>query len=526
MSRRWKIILWIGVSAGAAFAAIVAIGAITISRHARDWVAVWLTEQYKSRVDLESFHVSIVYPFVQAQGAGLVLHFHGRQDLPPLIAVNHFTLRASFWGFLGNPRRIEYVHLDGLQLNIPPREQNTSADMSGIRKAMGKFRDIRFGEIVSENATLKILTNKPGKNPLDFDIEHLDLHSPATSGEFVFRATLTNPTPPGEIVSSGTFGPWSGDAPSLTPVSGTYTFDHADLGVFPGIRGILSSKGNYNGPLEKIHVSGTTDTPDFQVTMAGHPVDLTTTFDATVDGVNGDTYLHPVVAHFRKTTLVAQGSVAGIEGRPGKTITLDVTTDQASIQDLLQFAMKEPATMTGPTRLKTKFILTPGPQQIPVRLTLDGSFALNSVHFTNSKIQQQIDNMSKRSLGKPQEVVDPLEPDTADDVKSEMKGNFRLGNGLLTVTGIEYQIPGASVQMNGTYNLGQQILDFHGVVELQARLSQTVTGRKSIFLKILDPFFSKNGKGTVLPIKITGSLDHISYGLDFGHKKETDRAGK
>jgi hypothetical protein len=134
--------------------------------------------------------------------------------------------------------------------------------------------------------------------------------------------------------------------------------------------------------------------------------------------------------------------------------------------------------------------------------------------------------MSKRSLGKPQEVVDPLEPDTADDVKSEMKGNFRLGNGLLTVTGIEYQIPGASVQMNGTYNLGQQILDFHGVVELQARLSQTVTGRKSIFLKILDPFFSKNGKGTVLPIKITGSLDHISYGLDFGHKKETDRAGK
>src|SRR5579862_4506532 len=351
MSRRWKIILWTGVSAIVTFAAIVAISAITISRHARDWVDVWLTEQYKSQVDLESFHVSIVYPFVQAEGAGLVLHFHGRQDLPPLIAVNHFTLRASFWGFLGNPRRIEFVHLDGLQLNIPPREENSSADMSGIKKAMGKFRDIRFGEIISENATLKILTSRPGKKSLDFEIEHLDLRSPATSGEFVFRATLTNPTPPGEIVSNGTFGPWSGDTPSLTPVSGSYTFDHADLGVFLGIRGILSSSGNYNGPLEKIHVSGTTDTPDFQVTQAGHPVDLTTTFDATVDGVNGDTYLHPVVVHFRKTTLVAQGSVAGNVGRPGKTITLDVTADQASIQDLLQFAIKDPATMTGPARL-------------------------------------------------------------------------------------------------------------------------------------------------------------------------------
>ena len=526
MSRRWKIILWIGISAGLTFAAIVVIGAITISRHARDWVDVWLTEQYKSQVDLESFHVSIVYPFVQAEGAGLVLHFHGRQDLPPLIAVNHFTLRASFWGFLGNPRSIKYVHLDGLQLNIPPREVNTSVDMSGINKAMGKFRDIRFGEIVSENATLRILTIKPGKKPLTFDIERLDLHSPATSGEFVFRATLTNPTPPGDIVSNGTFGPWSGDAPSLTPVSGGFTFDHADLGVFPGIRGILSSKGDYEGPLEKIHVSGTTDTPDFQVTQAGHPVDLTTTFDATVDGVNGDTYLHPVMAHFRKTTLVAEGSVAGTPGKQGKTITLNVTADQASIQDLLQFAIKDPATMTGPTRLKTKFILTPGPQQIPERLTLDGSFALHSVHFTNAKIQQEIDNMSKRSLGKPQDVVDPQAPDAADDVKSDMKGNFLLGKGVLTVTSIEYQIPGASVQMDGTYNLVQENLDFHGVVELQARLSQTVTGRKSMFLKILDPFFAKNGKGAVLPIKITGSVDHISYGLDFNHRKETDRAGK
>src|SRR5580700_1501406 len=116
MSRRWKIILWIGVSAVFAFVVIVAIGAMAISRHARDWVDVWLTDQYKSQVDLESFHVSIVFPLVQAEGAGLVLHFHGRQDLPPLIAVNHFTLRASFWGFLGNPRRIEFVHLDGLQL--------------------------------------------------------------------------------------------------------------------------------------------------------------------------------------------------------------------------------------------------------------------------------------------------------------------------------------------------------------------------------------------------------------------------
>ena len=45
---------------------------------------------------------------------------------------------------------------------------------------MGKLRSLRFGEIVSDNAVLKILTSKPGKLPLEFDIEHVNLHS---SGE-------------------------------------------------------------------------------------------------------------------------------------------------------------------------------------------------------------------------------------------------------------------------------------------------------------------------------------------------------
>ena len=57
--------------------------------------------------------------------------------------------------------------------------------------------------------------------------------------------------------------------------------------------------------------------------------------------------------------------------------------------------------MTGPIRLKTKFILVPGPKQISDRLNLNGSFDLDSLHFTSSALQQKVDNMSKRSEGKP-----------------------------------------------------------------------------------------------------------------------------
>ena len=213
--------------------------------------------------------------------------------------------------------------------------------------------------------------------------------------------------PPGEIVSSGKFGPWDAEIPSQTPVSGNYTFEKADLGVFPGITGILSSKGNYQGVLEKIRADGSTDIPDFRVSIAGHPVHLTTTFHATVDGTNGDTYLQSVESQFGQTVLVAQGSVEGKAGKKGKIITLDVSATRARIEDLLLLAIKDSPSMTGPIRLKTKFILVPGPKQIPERLRLDGYFDLNSLHFTSSAAQQKVDNMSKRSEGKPKEVLNP-----------------------------------------------------------------------------------------------------------------------
>ena len=61
--------------------------------------------------------------------------------------------------------------------------------------------------------------------------------------------------------------------------------------------------------LEKIEVEGKTSTPDFTVTIGGHPLDLETVFSATVDGTNGDTLLHPVTAHLLNTVIVAQGGV-------------------------------------------------------------------------------------------------------------------------------------------------------------------------------------------------------------------------
>jgi hypothetical protein len=63
----------------------------------------------------------------------------------------------------------------------------------------------------------------------------------------------------------------------------------------------------------------------------------------------------------------------------------------------------------------------------------------------------------------------------------------------------------------------------HGQLLLDAKLSETTTGFKSILLKAVDPFFRKEGK-TVQPIKVTGTREKPSFGLDLGHKSKQEEA--
>lgn len=75
--------------------------------------------------------------------------------------------------------------------------------------------------------------------------------------------------------------------------------------------------------------------------------------------------------------------------------------------------------------------------------------------------------------------------------------------------------------MTGQYTLDGNTFDFYGKVRLDAELSHMVTGWKSVLLKPVDPFFKRNGAGTEVPIKITGTKSEPRIGLDFGHKSDS-----
>ncbi len=480
-----------------------------------------LSTRFHSRVELDSFHVS-AWKGIEVQGGGLKLYPYLLNSSTPLFAVDHFSFRTTWHNLLHTPMRVGHVSVNGLAIHLPPKEERKN--VPGVTGNHGHIR-IFVDEIDCRNATLVLGTSKPNKVPLDFEIGPLLLRSIGPGQPMEFDATLQNPKPIGDIHSIGQFGPWNADSPGDSPVKGEYSFSNADLGTLKGIGGILSSTGRYTGTLDNIVVDGETDTPDFRVTTSGHAVPLHTRFRAIVDGTDGDTYLEPVDAMLLHSHIVAKGKVVRVPNVKGHNIALDVVVDRAHIEDLLRLGVKtDPPIMTGAMRMKTKFDLPPGEAEVPNRLRLQGNFSVSGAHFSNDAMQAKVDQLSLRSQGKSKEAKEAKDGAPVEDVRSNMQGNFALRDGKLTITGLKYDVPGANINLDGTYSLDGDEFDFHGRARLKATVSQMVGGWKGTLLKPVDPFFKKNGAGTDVPIKITGTKSQPHFGLDFGHKDEKDAA--
>jgi hypothetical protein len=477
-----------------------------------------LSNRLNSRVELASFQVSVVNG-IEASGGGLKLF--GNEDpnpyepgIQPLISIQEFRFQTSLRSLFRSPMHVETVYVKGLELNIPPKGNRQEMTNMGSRTPK---TTIYVDQFVCEDTKLVINTSKPGKPPLEFAIANLKMKDVGPGQPFQFNATLVNPKPVGNIQSSGLFGPWQQDSPRDTPVQGDYSFNNADLSTIKGIGGTLSSTGEYSGTLSNIVVHGKTDTPDFRIATSGHAVPLHTEFHATVDGTSGDTYLQPVNATFLRTSFTANGSVVRMSTPKGHDIELDVVLDGARIEDLLQLGVRtDPPVMTGPVEMKTRLSLVPGDASVGDRLKLAGSFHVLDAHFTNEKVQRKLDSLSLRSQGKPRQAQEHSEEDVAVD----LRGVFILKDGLLSFSFLHFLIPGTHIDMTGDYGLDGKEFDFHGTARLDAKVSQMTTGWKSILLKPVDPFFSKGGAGTEVPIRITGTQSEPHIGLDFGHKGE------
>jgi hypothetical protein len=397
-----------------------------------------------------------------------------------------------------------------LRVRVPPHSERTNAGNNGAQHAIdSKHSALVIGEIIADGAVVEFTSDEQRTEPLKFDIHQLTLGSVADDRPMSFHASLLNPEPPGEIRTDGQFGPLRLGDFSQTALSGSYTFQHANLRVFPGIAGTLSSDGTFKGVLGHIAVEGAADVPDFQLKTSGHPVHLHTQFHAIVNGTDGNVGLQLVRAQFERTSVVSQGEVAGTPGVKGKAVSIEITESEGRIEDWLRlFIRSNRPSLTGPMNFRATVVVPSGQREVIDKVDLQGDFGIDKMRLTSSETQKKINYLSQQARGE-------KEDDDPASVVSNVKGHIVLKGGIATFSTLSFSVPGALAHLHGTYGLLNEQVNLHGTLQLDARLSKGSKGIKSLLLKSLEPFLKKKAAGEIVPIKVTGTYTRPAYGLDY-----------
>jgi len=520
---------WVALILGATALFVVGLGALWYwqlrEEPLRERIRSTLAAHFNSDVDLDRLTFTYA-PSLRLNGGGLTMRVRGRPDLPPFIVIDRFVIDLEPFSIA--QRHVPTVHIDGLKIHVPPESSRNgfgphSSDDDSTSTGYFSPSKVIIDRLITHDAELSFVSSTPGKRPHLFAIHSLVLEQLGFDRPVPFKAQLVNPVPVGLIDAEGSFGPWAKDDPAQTPVDGRYTFSNADLSTIDKIHGILSSTGSFSGRITSIRVNGTTDTPDFNLDLGGRPLPLHTSFEAVVDGTNGTTILKKVDARLRNSGILVSGAIVNLPGKDsGHSIDLDATVQKGRIEDMLALvAPKAESAAKGDISLRTKVHLPPGHSSTLSRLGLTGNFTLNRASFQKTA-QEKVREFSRRTQGK-------AEADMEDEVASDVRSQFTLQNGVMSLRGLAFSVPGSTVTLDGTCNLRDRTLDLVGTLDMQASVSQAVGGFKSIFLKIVDPFFRKNGR-TVLPIKIAGTIEAPEPKLNLrGNKqpaKESNKSGK
>lgn len=522
---------------------------------ARQQVVAYLENRFDSSVQVGKldFQVPALSPWelwrsgvkgrvLKVWGENFKLHWKRRTDIPPMIEFKRVTFDVDLGSLYEGPKIIQLVTLEGLRITMPPKGQRPTAGPSG-KSGANPSPNVRPPEvspqlqpgaepprqdpgvviqkIVADGAFFQILPQNQKKLPLEFELYKLTLTSQGPGKPLAYTTELKNPKPPGLVISSGYFGPWVKEDPRRSALEGVYKFENADLGVFKGISGTLSSTGKFSGVVEEINAEGDCYVPNFSLTLSGNPMPLRVKYNALIDGTDGDVYLKPVRATLDQTPITAQGEVVHLEGRKGRSIRLDVAIHNGDIEDIIELAMKgKQKFLAGKINLNAKLDLPPGDLPVEQKINLAGDFHIDEANFTSTAVQDKIDTLSRKGQGKPK---DPA----IDNVPAKFRGTFQMAAGKIHFNPVTFSVPGAMVRLRGDFLTEGSVIDLHGSLRLEAKVSETFGGWKKFVLKPIDPLFSKNGAGTFLRIAVTGSKDDVKFGLDRGKDdKQEDKEDK
>jgi AsmA-like C-terminal region len=434
----------------------------------------------------------------------------------PKVTIQKLTVDGLYRGLIGKEKHIRALLLDGLQIAFPPKsasDEDKPDNKPEKRKPQrAQAPGMKFDQIEARNSQIVLAPTGKDKEPRTFDIYDVILKSFAPGEAIHFNAVLKVPEPKADVDVEGLFGPLTGEEIGKAKLKGRFRMKNGDLSKFHSLIGTISAQGDFDGTLADLTVHGTTDSPDFGARDTQHALPLKTQFTAVVDGTSGDVRFQPIDGILGQTKLAANGQLAPAADGHGKTLTLEITSDDARIQDLMYLFVRSKPPLQGPTRFQMKVELPPDKKPFEERVQMTAHFGIHDSKFTHSNTENKVSELSEKAKGNPKDQDPPM-------VATNLTGDVKLEDGMAHFSRFALRVPGADAVLHGTYNLVNHAVDLHGTLHTSVKLSNATTGFKAFLMKVIE-FGKQKDKGpATVPVHITGTYDKPDFGVDAAAEK-------
>jgi hypothetical protein len=409
----------------------------------------------------------------------------------PVAETPRLRIEGSWAYLLTFQKRLAHVDAQDLRVVLPEM-------VPPPRPYMGTGKKTLIENLTAHGAELNIRGGQ-------FAVSRLHLTDVNGDGPTGIRTTIKPPHPRQATLDvDGQAGPFQKPLGQIA-IKGAFRLAGAQLAEYKGLAGTLNGKGNFEGLLAAVRVTGEAVATQFEVNSSGHPLTLRTKYDADVNGETGEVQLQHVSSSFGRTTLA-------ITGKVNEDVTeLDFDSKSARIEDLLiMFTKSDTPALRAPIVLRAHVELPHDRQPFLRRLRLDGRFRIDNAVWGKSRTQVRVNSLSARAQGDTEEA----ESGSAERVQSDLAGSVTLRNGTAQLKDVTFRVPGAVARGGGIYNLQSKHLNLQGVVRMEANVSEATSGFKSVLLKPFNFIFRKKDqgkRGATLPVSIVGTYPRPRY---------------
>jgi hypothetical protein len=470
-----------------------------------------LQKRSRRSVSVDSFRSTYFPPGCVAEGVKFWLYTQKEQA--PLITIQKIEISVTYPSLLTFRHRLDTVTVTGLHLIEPAHRPPEEPTPLLLLTSSTSESSLPIRHLHVHNAVLDFYHGS-GFRPLRITFYKLSAENVSANSAVTYNAELSDSEVPGLIRSTGSFGPWNSKQQSAIPARGSFTYQHGDLSPIQVVSGSLDSKANFNGQLGHLNVNGWALVHDLDVSQSSHSRDMALQYNLAINAITGEIAVRKISAAFNHSEVLFSGSISTVHPTNGRLVSIDLSSQHARVEDLLDLFNSNNPALTGDIKFTAHVGLAPVEHSFVEDMSLNGSFEIAKAAFTNPLTEAGLTKLSQTSrTGKREDLAD-----RTSAILSDLKAQTTVTRGVAHFSQVDFRVPGAKAVLSGSYSLLTYEADLHGRLITSGNISNTRNGLKSLFIKVITPFFKRYEHARIIPFKITGPYGHTTVSLDLQQK--------